>query len=260
MRLVSYNILDGGVGRADPLAEVIAAQRPDIVVLVEADDLPVIGRIAGRLGMDFVSGEGKKHGGAILSRFPILESINHSLLREELVDLLLEASVRDPQGQEWTLAAVHLHPRAGEEDEKIREKEVATILEIYEPLRKANKPHVLAGDFNANSPIQEIDPARCKKRTREDFLANGGKIPRRCVAALESAGYVDSLQAVHGAAAGRMGSFTTQSPGQRVDYIFTFGIPAKRITEAKIETDRLAEFASDHFPVVARIDPEMGRP
>ena len=34
MRLVSYNILDGGEGRADPLAEVIEAQRPDVIGLV----------------------------------------------------------------------------------------------------------------------------------------------------------------------------------------------------------------------------------
>ena len=36
MRICSYNILDGGEGRADPLAEVILAQRPDIVAIVEA--------------------------------------------------------------------------------------------------------------------------------------------------------------------------------------------------------------------------------
>ena len=34
MRIVSYNILDGGEGRADPLAEVIEAQRPEVVALV----------------------------------------------------------------------------------------------------------------------------------------------------------------------------------------------------------------------------------
>ena len=31
MRVVSYNILDGGEGRADPLAEVLIARRPDVV-------------------------------------------------------------------------------------------------------------------------------------------------------------------------------------------------------------------------------------
>ena len=46
MRLVSYNILDGGEGRADPLAEVLLAQRADVVVLLEADQISVVERIA----------------------------------------------------------------------------------------------------------------------------------------------------------------------------------------------------------------------
>ena len=58
MRIVSYNILDGGEGRADPLAEVIEAQRPDVVALVEATDLTVIERIARRLGFDYVHAPG----------------------------------------------------------------------------------------------------------------------------------------------------------------------------------------------------------
>ena len=45
MKLVSYNILDGGEGRADPLAEVIESQSPDIVVLIEADNPDVLERI-----------------------------------------------------------------------------------------------------------------------------------------------------------------------------------------------------------------------
>ena len=52
MRLVSYNILDGGVGRADPIAEILQAQNADIVVLLEADDLSVVERIAGELAAD----------------------------------------------------------------------------------------------------------------------------------------------------------------------------------------------------------------
>ena len=58
MRIVSYNILDGGEGRADPLAEVILAQRPDIVALLEADDPAVLEHIAQRARMDFIHARG----------------------------------------------------------------------------------------------------------------------------------------------------------------------------------------------------------
>ena len=96
MRIVSYNILDGGEGRADPLAEVIEAQRPDLVCLVEADVPEVVERIANRLKMDFIRAVGKKHASALLSRWPILESINHGQLQPNLRSSLLEATVRHP--------------------------------------------------------------------------------------------------------------------------------------------------------------------
>ena len=254
MRLVSYNILDGGEGRAEALAEVIEAQRPDIVALVEADSAAVVERIAGRLKMEFVMAAGRRHGAAILARWPILESVNHSLLHEEFSDCVLEATLGAPLGVEWTLAAVHLHPRARVEDEERRIREIDRILELFAVHRKENRPHVLAGDFNANSPIQTIEPDKCKPRTREDIAANGGELPRAAIQKLLDAGYIDSLQALHGSAAGRMGSFTTQHPGQRVDYIFTHGIGPERLTEARIEQGRAAEFASDHFPVIAEIE------
>jgi exodeoxyribonuclease-3 len=253
VKLVSYNILNGGEGRADPLAEIIEAQRPDIVVLVEADVPAVVERIAGRMNMDFAFGEGKRHGAAILSRWPIVESINHSLLRQELADALLEATIREPGGTQWTVAAVHLHPRARESDEDVRVREVQVILEVFEDRRRSHVQHLLAGDFNANSPIQQIDPQTCKKRTRLEWEENGGKIPRRAVQILLDAGYADSLHACRGEAAGTTGSFSTQHPGQRVDYIFTHGIDAGRMISAGVETDRLARYASDHFPIWAEI-------
>src|SRR5438045_4678712 len=101
MRLVSYNILDGGEGRADPLAEVILAQKADVVAIVEADNAEVLARIGKRLGMDYVHGEGKKHSVALFSRFAIRESINHAALNKKGAKSFLEATVVDPTGREW---------------------------------------------------------------------------------------------------------------------------------------------------------------
>ena len=49
MRLVSYNILDGGEGRTEALADVIESQRPDVVAMVEAENSAVVEQIANRL-------------------------------------------------------------------------------------------------------------------------------------------------------------------------------------------------------------------
>jgi endonuclease/exonuclease/phosphatase family metal-dependent hydrolase len=254
MRLVSYNILDGGQGRADPLAEVICAQGPDIVVLIEADDSDVVDRIAGRLKMDRILVEGRRHGAAILCRWGIAESINHALLHEELSDCLLEARIAQPGGVEWTVGAVHLHPHASDADESQREGEIDALLKIFAGHRGDGVPHILAGDFNANSPVQDVKPDACKPRTQREIKANGGVLPRRAIGKLLEGGYADTLDVAQHAAARSVGSFSTQYPGQRVDYVFTHGIEPARVKEARIEQDRLAKFASDHFPIMVQID------
>src|SRR3712207_3021190 len=78
MRVLSFNILDGGSDRALLLGDVIESQRPDLVALVEADDPAVVERLARRLHMDFIHAAGNTHASALLSRFPIRESINHA--------------------------------------------------------------------------------------------------------------------------------------------------------------------------------------
>ncbi|CAA9423199.1 MAG: hypothetical protein AVDCRST_MAG64-3015, partial [uncultured Phycisphaerae bacterium] len=79
MRIVSYNILDGGTGRLDPLTAVLERQRPDVVGLVEADDEPLVAELARRLRMDFVLAAGTRKGSALLTRFDLRESVNHAL-------------------------------------------------------------------------------------------------------------------------------------------------------------------------------------
>ncbi len=254
MRVLSYNILDGGEGRADPLAEVIEAQRADIVALVEADVPAVVERIANRLKMDYVIAKGGGDSVALLSRWRIVDSINHGALRKEIGKSFLEATVEAPGGQRWGVGVVHLHARAFEVDEAAREREIAVVLDVFAKRRAAGEKHLLVGDFNANSPVQSIDPAKCKEKTREAWDANGGKLPRRVVQTILDVGYLDTLNVADPAAArGWPGSFTTQEPGQRVDYVFASGVGREAIKSAWIERDRLAKYASDHFPVGAEI-------
>ena len=141
MRLLSYNILDGGEGRADPIGEVVQAQRTDLVALVEADDPAVVVRIAGRLKMESVRAEGHGHSVALLSRWPIVASINHALLRPGLTKCFMEAKVRQPSGAEWIVGVVHLHAWATLEDDVIRCTEIETILKVFEAHRLARRPH-----------------------------------------------------------------------------------------------------------------------
>jgi endonuclease/exonuclease/phosphatase family metal-dependent hydrolase len=255
VRVVSYNILDGGEGRADPLAEVIEAQRPDVVALVEATDLLVVERIASRLKFDYVQAPGQTQASAILTRWTIRHSINHALVDPRLSKSFLEALIVDPSGEEWTFGVVHLHAHAMEADEVEREHELDIVLDAFSAPRNDRRPHILCGDFNANSPIQQIDPAKCKESTQKAWKANGGMIPRRAIGKMLGERYVDTLHAARGDFASTPGTFSTQKPGQRVDYIFTHSVDRSRIKDAWIEYDRLAKYASDHFPVGVEILP-----
>jgi endonuclease/exonuclease/phosphatase family metal-dependent hydrolase len=251
--LVSYNILDGGEGRADPLAEVILAQKADAVAIIEADDPAVLDRLSYRLGMDYVHGEGPKSSAALFSRWPIRDSINHAAVHPEITKAFLEATIIDPAGKEWKFGVIHLPAHATEANERDREKELQIILDAFKPHRESKQPHILCGDFNSNSPVQKIDIARCKESTQKEYDANGKLVPRRVIQKLLNAGYVDTLHACDSKAGETAGSFSTQHPGQRVDYIFAFGFESRAIRSAWIETDRLAKYASDHFPVGAEI-------
>ena len=253
MRLLSYNILDGGLGRADPLAEIIEASRPDVVTLLEADDQSIVERIAYRLKMDIVYARGKRHSAAILSRLPIAESVNFAPLAPEITGSFVTATIAVTPGQLMGIAAVHLHPHATMKDEQIRIGEIVTVLQRLNFWREGKMPHLLAGDFNANSPIQKIDRAKVKPGTQKHMDANAGQIPRLAITRLLRSGYVDTLHAHAGDKAAEMGSFSTHHPGQRVDFIFAHGLEHHQITSAWIETDRLATYASDHYPVGAEI-------
>jgi endonuclease/exonuclease/phosphatase family metal-dependent hydrolase len=223
------------------------------VALVEATDLTVIERIAKRLGFDYVHAPGNSQASALLTRYTIRQSINHALLDKRMSKSFLEALLLDPSGVEWTLGVVHLHAHAREEDESIRERELQVVLDTFQSQRTQRRPHIVCGDFNANSPIQQIDPQKVKKSTREAWEKNGGKLPRRLIQKMLDAGYVDTLHAVRGDRATTHGTFSTQQPGQRVDYIFTQGLEKSRLKDGWIEYDRLAKYASDHFPVGVEI-------
>jgi hypothetical protein len=118
MRMVSYNMLDGGEGRATALADVIESQSPDVVALVEADNSAVLEQIANRLQMDFIFAPGNSHASALMSRWTIRDPVNHAVLRPEVSKSLLEATVIEPGGREWASGVV-LHHRASEADERV---------------------------------------------------------------------------------------------------------------------------------------------
>lgn len=268
IRVAAYNILDGGADRADRILAAIRRLNPDVLCLIEADDGMLVRFLATELKMNFVDGRGEKHAVAILSRFPVSSSINYSGLLGKPRNMLLanivpsapspavRSSSLDPSsanggasGVEIPMIAVHLKGGALLSDEAYRLGEIDLLLKQLERFRQNNIPHILAGDFNSNSPIQRIEVGKCTPRTRQAFEENGQKIPRDVISRLLDAGYCDTLaQALGEPAAGMKATFTTGFPGQRLDYILTWGLDC-----AQAGVGDFAIAASDHFPVYAEI-------
>ena len=77
-RVLSYNILVGGTGRVNQLAQIIQSADPDVVGLVEATNPHVVEALAERLGMQYRMSGSPRHSVdwqvTLLSRLPIVRT------------------------------------------------------------------------------------------------------------------------------------------------------------------------------------------
>ena len=92
MRLLTYNIREGGIGRADQIAEVIKAANPDVVALQEARNPDVVQQIAKLAGFRHW-GSKLSHSTGFLSNAGVLShawrqppQTRHALLEVSLAD------------------------------------------------------------------------------------------------------------------------------------------------------------------------------
>jgi endonuclease/exonuclease/phosphatase family metal-dependent hydrolase len=258
MKIMTYNILEGGTGRVDPLAEVIRLAGADAVVLQETLGAPrdpegekAFHKLADRLDMDrFLAinprtGEGV----GILSRLPLREVVNHAALDKRFSRGCMHAIVA---GKQEDLVIIGLQLPAGEllEEEQKRLSELEAVFDVAKLFR--GREHVIAGDFNASHPSQKIELAKARTRTREKVMSQGGVFPREVVRQMLEHGYADA-HALHHAPADFDVSFTTAHPAMRVDYVFVTAGLMPFVKGCDIFKPEMGRFASDHYPVVCEL-------
>src|SRR5438132_3196774 len=140
MRVVTYNIWNGGAERIGAIEDVLRTLDADVVALQEANNRAAVETMAKQLGMQLVYGEANSEWAvAWLSKLPILRSRNHRL--PVLAKTLLEIEVEGAR-----LFATHLVHGHSREDASRRTAEVCAILELVK------SGSVLTGDFNAVHP------------------------------------------------------------------------------------------------------------
>jgi exodeoxyribonuclease-3 len=253
VRLLTYNIREGGVGRAEQIAEVIGAANPDVVALQEARDPAVLARIAAIGGFRF-SGSRPAHSTAFLSRVPVLNyawrhppRTRHALLEVSLGDGLPRVFV------------VHLRAWFSKWTEERRARELRGLLDgIRAQLVREEHAfafHVLAGDFNALAPGEHFDPSPMPAWIRGMIWLSGRDLARTTIETMRSDGYVDAWRTVHPDSERQPGfTFPVWNPHVRLDYVFTPVAYASRVIGCEVRTTpETARNASDHFPMLVEL-------
>jgi exodeoxyribonuclease III len=224
LRLLTWNIWNGGEGRLDAIERVLREQDADAVALQEANDRSAVAHLAASLDMQLVYGEANSEFAvAWLSRLPITRSVNHRL--PVLEKTLLEVEVDGRR-----LFATHLSAGRTLVDEPRRIAEAEAIVAAM-----GTSADVLVGDFNAVHPHDEVGSP-----PPEEELDH---VSRRPIELILDAGFVDSFRELH--PADRGWTYVAWHPWARLDYVFTRKLPR---TCAVVETE-----ASDHFPVIAEL-------
>jgi endonuclease/exonuclease/phosphatase family metal-dependent hydrolase len=238
VRILAYNIWDGGADRLGAIAALIRGERPDAVALVETTAASAAA-LADRLGLDHAFGEGNSVFGvdvSWLSRRPVRRPRNHRL--PPLAKTLLEVEVDGLR-----LFATHLASRH-EEHVHPREGEIRAILGVLE---RVDGPHLLVGDFNALRPGDPVGAPPPGVEPRGEALPGA---PRTVLAPLAAAGYVDCYRALHD----KPGyTYPADAPWLRLDYAFASRELAPRLAACDVVASDLAARASDHLPLVVEL-------
>jgi endonuclease/exonuclease/phosphatase family metal-dependent hydrolase len=240
-RLLTYNILKGGAGRVQMLANVINSCAPDLVLLQEATNPDTVEQLAKLTQM----GEWRtylRQSLGFLSRSPVKHSqwLSPPGSRHAFLEVV-------PQGDRVRVFGVHLSAVLAAWTERKREEELRALLKAVDQ-HKAGF-HVLTGDFNTIAPGEEFKVGKLPMRLRPLMWITGNRVRWRTIQTVLDAGYTDAFRALHPGDPGM--TLPTVAPLLRLDYVFVPASQARRVVACEVVKSPEAIGASDHFPVVA---------
>jgi exodeoxyribonuclease III len=243
LRLMSYNIRFGGVGREKRIADVIRHCAPDIAVLQEATREAGVAEISELTEMPYWAAK-QGHSPALVSRLPIAHYEWHHL--PEIQRPFLEIRLADT---DVTIYNIHLRATHSNYTERGRMREVRALLTgIHE---SKDKFHLLVGDFNTLAPGELLNIQKLPMRYRVLAFLLGGRVTYRTIQIMIDAGYIDSYRRLH---TDHGFTFPAWDPHVRLDYLFIPSRFADRVTSCDVVTDMPEPAkATDHLPLLAEI-------
>ncbi len=246
LKLLSYNIRFGGLGRETALTNAIEAVSPDLVVFQEAISPTVIEHLSQTTELPFWAAR-KDHSIGYISRQEIAyhewhypAGAKHSFL--EIV----------PAGSQTRIFGLHLSARFSKWDEQRRTREIRSLLKGIE--RHQDGFHVLCGDFNTLAPGELLDVRRMPGWIRALIWISGRKLQRDTIQIMLDAGYADGFRSLHKDDKGY--TFPTWDPHLRLDYVFVPAAFAQRLVSCEVvnEPATVVRSASDHLPLLAQVE------
>jgi endonuclease/exonuclease/phosphatase family metal-dependent hydrolase len=245
MRLLTYNIRYGGRGHEAELAAVIRAADPDIVLLQEATDRDVIGRLAGMTGLPNWDAR-PRSSTSFMTRLDVVAY--DWILPRGSRHSFLEVAIANP---EVRLFGLHLSAWFNDWTERRRTREIKALLDSIR--KHQNGLHLIAGDFNALAPGAELNTRAWPGWIRTMVWLSGGNIARSTIQHMLDEQYIDVWRALNDGNAGN--TFPVWNPQVRLDYIFTPERYQPSLRTCRIVTDPPeAKTASDHFPLLAELE------
>lgn len=250
IKLISYNILDGGADRQHLILEVLKSIPANIILLQEVVDVSLIEMLSRELDMNFFVAEGNsKRKLAALANLPIVsQSSYHPFpLWNSLLDIAVEYAPR----KYLSIFGAHLAPYPLFVFEFWRFWEIKKILQRVSE-REAER-FILVGDFNAVAPSDLVDLEQMPNKLKVMIFLQGGRILRRTIARILQFGLIDCYRTLQPNQSGY--TFPAIAPHIRLDYVFVNQTLKNCIKSCDVITlPTVVRHASDHLPIFVELE------
>ncbi len=247
LRVMTYNILDGGKGREGHILEVFQAVQPDIAVLQEVYEANFVQNLGNALKMEsFFAGGNRKRRVALLNRLPVISFQSHH--RFPIWRNVVEAEIEYQPNKRLWLFGIHPMANLSVIFELWRWWEAKRIIGRLEP--HMTEPCLIAGDFNAIAPNDRVATSQMPWWLKLITLTQGNRVYHFSVRKYLSAGLTDCFRAMHPGDEGF--TLPPPTPNSRLDYILVNDALKSHLANCWIVREPSAVLkASDHYPVVA---------
>jgi exodeoxyribonuclease III len=250
LRVMTYNILDGGESRKMHILNVIKAANPDVVVLQEVFSEKFLQFLSQSLEMNHYFGTGnKQRKTALLSKLPARNFKSHHPffpIWRNFVDAEIEFEPNK------TARIIGVHPMAnlGIVFEIWRFLEASYVIKHLQ--KSKSRFNLIAGDFNAIAPNEKVNTQNMPDWLKWIIYLQGNRVYHFSIKKFISAGFTDCFRLLNSD-----DGFTlpTPEPNARLDYIFVNAEMKKHLKRSWVVREpESANLASDHYPVIAEFN------